>query len=46
MEFIGDKTIAALGVLAVLWSLEGFLPFFHEFNERGKRYPHAGRPWS
>ena len=43
MEFIGDKTIAALGVLAVLWSLEGFLPFFHEFNERGKRYPHAGR---
>ena len=43
MEFIGNKTIAALGMLAVLWSLEGFLPFFHEFNERGKRYPHAGR---
>jgi sterol desaturase/sphingolipid hydroxylase (fatty acid hydroxylase superfamily) len=43
MEFAANKSTAALVALAVLWTLEGWIPFFHDFNERGKRFPHAGR---
>ncbi len=43
VEFPVDKRLFALIALALMWTLEGWLPFFHEFNERGKRYPHAGR---
>jgi sterol desaturase/sphingolipid hydroxylase (fatty acid hydroxylase superfamily) len=43
MELIQYKSAAAFIVMAVLWGLEGWLPLFHEFNERGGRYPHAGR---
>lgn len=43
MEFAANKSTAALVALAVLWTLEGWIPFFHDFNERGKRYPHARR---
>ncbi|MEE9273682.1 MAG: sterol desaturase family protein [bacterium] len=43
MDAIPGKTLAALIALALLWFLEGWIPFFADFNERGRRLPHAGR---
>ena len=41
MDAISNKTLAALIVLTLLWFLEGWIPFFSDFNQTGKRLSHA-----
>ncbi len=41
MDALPNKTFTALIVLTLLWFLEGWIPFFSEFNQSGKRLPHA-----
>lgn len=41
MEILPHKSLIALVVLALLWFLESWIPFFSEFNQSGKRLSHA-----
>ena len=41
MEALPDKSLTALVVLTLLWFLEGWIPFFSDFNQFGKRLSHA-----
>ena len=41
MEALPDKSLTALVVLTLFWFLEGWIPFFSDFNQSGKRLSHA-----
>lgn len=43
MEFLSDKSAVSIVVLIFLWFLEGWIPFFSDFNQSGNRLSHAWR---